>query len=190
MATTPVYGFRYQTLSDQPDGPHLGQNGFTDVENKIIAMDAATALLQTQSATKCAKFSSTNAQALTASTNTILLHTTTDYNKNTAAVYSTGVITLQATGLWELFAGVEMTVTSGGVYCWIGHGSLTTAANRYATVAQAAGAGVTSHSMSVQRFFNSGDTIAQWAWGQTGTVQTVVTELQTHIGMRYLGNPT
>jgi hypothetical protein len=43
MAVTPVYGFHYQALSDQPDGAGLGQQLATDVEAKIVLMDAAAA---------------------------------------------------------------------------------------------------------------------------------------------------
>ena len=42
--TTPVYGFRYQLLSDAPHGPNLGLQGFTDVENKIVTMDTASTM--------------------------------------------------------------------------------------------------------------------------------------------------
>lgn len=39
--TTPTYGFRYQTVSDVPNGAVGLQNLATDVENKIITVDAS-----------------------------------------------------------------------------------------------------------------------------------------------------
>lgn len=39
--TTPTYGFRYQTVSDVPNGAAGLQNLATDVENKIITVDAS-----------------------------------------------------------------------------------------------------------------------------------------------------
>lgn len=45
MASTPVYGFRYQLLGDAPDGPDLGQNLALDVEAKFVSVDAAVAAI-------------------------------------------------------------------------------------------------------------------------------------------------
>lgn len=39
--TTPVYGFPYQELGDAPDGPDLGHDLATAVENKFVSVDAA-----------------------------------------------------------------------------------------------------------------------------------------------------
>jgi hypothetical protein len=39
--TTPTYGFRYQTVSDVPNGAIASQNLATDVENKIVTVDAS-----------------------------------------------------------------------------------------------------------------------------------------------------
>lgn len=40
MATTPNYGFPYQTLADPPDGPNLGEDGFIAVDSEILRVDA------------------------------------------------------------------------------------------------------------------------------------------------------
>jgi hypothetical protein len=38
---TPVYGIPYQTLADAPDGPNLGEDGFLEVEQELVRIDAA-----------------------------------------------------------------------------------------------------------------------------------------------------
>lgn len=40
---TPIYGFRFQELNDPPDGPSLGEDLATDIENKISSMDSIIA---------------------------------------------------------------------------------------------------------------------------------------------------
>jgi hypothetical protein len=37
--TTPVYGLRYQELSDPPHGPNLGQQLALDVEDELVRLD-------------------------------------------------------------------------------------------------------------------------------------------------------
>jgi hypothetical protein len=39
MATTPIYGLRYPTMSDLPDGPDLGEDLATDVEAELDRME-------------------------------------------------------------------------------------------------------------------------------------------------------
>lgn len=45
MATTPIYGLRYQELSDTPDGAALGQNLAEDIEAQLQRIDAILATL-------------------------------------------------------------------------------------------------------------------------------------------------
>jgi hypothetical protein len=50
VATTPIYGLRYQGSNDAPDGPMLGENLALDVEDELARIDAAiTALTATTS---------------------------------------------------------------------------------------------------------------------------------------------
>jgi hypothetical protein len=44
-ASTPLYGFPYETLNDAPDGPNLGEDLATAVETKIASLDAADVAL-------------------------------------------------------------------------------------------------------------------------------------------------
>lgn len=45
MATTPIYGLRYQELSDTPDGAALGQNLAEDIEAQLQRIDNILATL-------------------------------------------------------------------------------------------------------------------------------------------------
>ena len=40
MATTPIFAWRYQALSDPPNGAALGENGFLDAEATVAALSA------------------------------------------------------------------------------------------------------------------------------------------------------
>lgn len=44
MPSTPVYGLRYQSLTDSPDGASLGEDLATDVEAELVRIDAAAAV--------------------------------------------------------------------------------------------------------------------------------------------------
>lgn len=46
MATTPIYGLRYQTLADAPDGAALGKNLAEDVESELQRIDNEVNALQ------------------------------------------------------------------------------------------------------------------------------------------------
>ena len=45
MATTPIYGLRYQELSDTPDGAALGRDLAEDVEAQLVRVDNVLAQL-------------------------------------------------------------------------------------------------------------------------------------------------
>lgn len=47
MATTPVYAWPYQTLSDRPDGPNLGEDLALAIEATVAALAATVAALST-----------------------------------------------------------------------------------------------------------------------------------------------
>jgi hypothetical protein len=47
VATTPTYGWPYQTLSDRPDGPNLGEDLALAIEATVVALAARVSTLET-----------------------------------------------------------------------------------------------------------------------------------------------
>ena len=165
--TTPVYGFRYQTLSDSPNGATLGQNGFTDVENKIVTMDAAISTLQAP-APVGGEQRANALQALATGNNKLTLPTAT-----VAAAgitwNGTNQFTVTASGVYSMSAELYLTVgTSAAVF--LGNATATLTTNVYQLGHFGAGP---SYGVSTTRYLAAGSTICAYAYNNAGAINTL-----------------
>jgi hypothetical protein len=135
-----------------------------------------------------AKYQRTTAQTgIAATTNTKISGYTGAYNVGGKITESSGVLTVAKDGLWHVAGNVEMvTETGDDTYAWVGHGSDTSAPNRWAMSDHSNRAGVDTFNMSADVFLPAGSTVAMWVWNDTST-QTIVDEMYAWIAVRYLG---
>lgn len=164
--TTPVYGFRYQSLADSPNGASLGQNGFTDVENKIVTMDATIAALVTPTAVGGEQRANA-IQSLATGNNKLTLPTTT--------VAASGItwngsnqFTVTASGVYAMSAELYMPLgISTAVF--IGNASATLTTGVYAL-------GIFTvdgpRSVSTVRYLTAGSTICAYGYNNAAATNT------------------
>lgn len=127
MATTPVYALPYQTLTDQPDGPSLGEDLALAVEAELVRIDGDVSGIDTR--------------VTTLEATTLLV--ASDYK-------SSGDVTVAA-GASTLVHSLTFTAVSGEVYTFRWMGSLqgqTSGSQALLQGRHAAGASVTCASTS------------------------------------------
>lgn len=130
MPTTPTYGFRYQALTDTPNGATLGQNLATDVEAKFVVVDAAAAAGTANVAFLLAKpiahLRQTSIQTLTTSTWTAITWQTEDVDSVSGHSGSASTYTCQRAGWYRLSGGVSFAANAVGIRDarWVKNGTV------------------------------------------------------------------
>jgi hypothetical protein len=142
-----------------------------------------------------AKYQRTTQQTgINTGTNTIIAWNVQAYNVGSAVNESSGVLTLNKTGLWRIDGMVQMEGFTSTIaapkstYAWLGDGVLTNAAHRYCGENTGLRDGIDSFSFGTDWSFAAGDTLALWVWHDKGSASaTLVSEFYTTITVRYLG---
>jgi hypothetical protein len=192
MPTTPNFALRYPALSDSPNGPTQIANlaldtdtALTGLDGRLDAIDAGTANLYT------AKYTRSTAQGgIVAGTNTKITWDGVSFNKGGVVTEAAGVLTCTKTGLYHVYGCVQMASNTGTTYCWLGHGTNTAAADRYALEDRSNRNGLDTFSFSAEKQFTAPFTLALWTWNSIGPAATAVSEMITHLGLRWVGDAT
>jgi hypothetical protein len=124
--TTPVYGWPYQTLTDAPDGPNLGEDLALAIEATLqsnlasinSSLSAAVASLAFVRAKPVAKLRQSVIQGpLTAGVFTPLTFTTEDYDSHNGHdnVTNPSRYTIQQAGVYFMFGGFAINSSAGTI---------------------------------------------------------------------------
>jgi hypothetical protein len=186
VPATSTFGLRYPTLANAANVPLDVQNLATDTDGALVGINNRLTTVESLPANLAAKYSRNVAQAISnVLPGTKVAYTTVDYNQGSVVAESSGVLTLNKTGLWALAANHNMATGTSIVYAWIGHGTNTAITDRYVQHIQSSSADLLGNALYVERRFTAGSTVAFWIWSNAN--RNTAVDVSPWLSARYLG---
>lgn len=189
MATTPR-GYPYPGLSDSPNGPSQIQGLATAIDTDVQAQVDASVLI-------AAKYKATATQSIAYNTNTKITLGTAVYNLGSSlSITGNNTININKTGLYAFGGGLQMAGITGAAavcYCWIGLGTSTAAADRFAVANQSnLNGALPVFCLANEMQLSAGQSLSLYVWhNQNPNVArdtAVAAELQPNLWVRYIAH--